>query len=419
MIKRSEMETVGWPACIWGLLNMHLTRSWKVEKIGGNKKETESARELQCMFSPCMISIITFSWYSHLFLFVLLIQFSLTMSRGETNPHFSRPPRPQHGDGTEQPPFPFVPRHRGQPPSQGAAPIQDVLQPQHEDRVPLRAQPQDHSSLQHEEVDHPPHAPILREPRRGQSQRPRKQPQDQGLRPVKSKVNFQEPSPKAERFPVATPHEHIVPERRQQPRHDSGHGKLPKEKKSPPLAWLCAGLCVIFWLVIIIGGLIVLIVYFVFRPQSPHFDVSGATLNAAYLDLGYLLNADLTMLANFTNPNKKVHVDFSSVIIYLYYGSTLIATQYVEPFSAARLHSRFANIHMVSSQVQLPFRESQRLIKQMESNGVLLEVKGVFRARSKLGSILRYSYNLYARCSLMLTPPPNGILLKKKCRTKR
>lgn len=161
------------------------------------------------------------------------------------------------------------------------------------------------------------------------------------------------------------------------------------------------------------------IVCLVFRPQSPHFDVFSVTLNAAYLDLGYLLNADLTMLANFTNPNKKVHVDFSSVIIYLYYGSTLIATQYVETFNAARLQSRFAYIHMVSSQVQLPLRESQRLVKQMEGNGVILEVRGVFRARSKLGSILRYSYNLYGRCSVMLTRPPDGILLKKKCRTKR
>lgn len=162
-----------------------------------------------------------------------------------------------------------------------------------------------------------------------------------------------------------------------------------------------------------------LIVYLVFRPQSPHFEVSSATLNAAYLDLGYLLNADVTVLANFTNPNKKVHVDFSSMIIYLYYGSTLVATQYVEPFSAAKAESKFANIHMVTSQVQLPMAETQRLIKQMESNGVIFEVKGVFRARSKLGSILRYSYNLYGYCSIMVTRPPGGVLIKRKCRTKR
>ncbi|RDX58246.1 hypothetical protein CR513_62449, partial [Mucuna pruriens] len=301
------------------------------------------------------------------------------MSRLETNPHFSRSSRSENADGSEKPPYSFVPRqkHRGQPSTQGAAPIPAILRPEHEDHVPLHPQ-QDH--FQPELEDHQ-QQPILQDPRRGKSPKrsPSKQPTSQGFRPVKPKVNFQEQPPLA--TPVLLPPDHPL-EHWQQPRHDHRRRH---------------------------GGLIVLIVYYVFRPQSPHFDVSSVTLNAAYLDLGYLLNADLTMLANFTNPNKKVQVDFSTVTIYLYYGSTLIASQYVEPFSAARLQSRFANIHMVSSQVQLPLRESQRLVKQMEGNGVLLEVRGVFRARSKLGSILR----------VMLTRPPDGILLKKKCRTKR
>ncbi|KAG5000082.1 hypothetical protein AAZX31_08G129300 [Glycine max] len=342
------------------------------------------------------------------------------MSRRETNPHFSRSSQPEYVDDHDTEPYPLVPRRKrhGKPSTQVAAPIPVALPPEHEDRVPLRTRPQheDHVPLQPATKpipqDHPhPPPPIPQEPRHGKQRSPRRQPTNQGFRPVKPKVNFQEPPPSAD----------VPPEPRQQPHRDprlSGI-KLPKEQKSQPLTWLGACLCVIFWLIIIIGGLIVLIVYLVFRPQSPHFDVSSVTLNAAYLDLGYLLNADLTMLANFTNPNKKVHVDFSSVIIYLYYGSTLIATQYVEPFNAARLQSRFAYIHLVSSQVQLPLRESQRLVKQMEGNGVILEVRGVFRARSKLGSILRYSYNLYGRCSVMLTRPPDGILLKKKCRTKR
>ncbi|KAJ1405342.1 hypothetical protein SESBI_25891 [Sesbania bispinosa] len=357
------------------------------------------------------------------------------MSRRETNPHFSRPPRPQYED-PHQPPIPTGPRqnYRGQPPTHGAAPIQgDVSHtprfpspPLHEDRVPLRTHPENRSPLQLEQED-PQQPPILRAPRRGnRGQSPRgssrKQPQDQGFRPGKT-VNFQEPSPRTGGSPVLPPPDHPLEPRkpvqhRGRERHQ-GVIRLPEEQKSQPLTWMGACLCVIFWLVIIIGGLIVLIVYLIFRPQSPHFDVSSVTLNAAYLDVGYLLNADLTMLANFTNPNKKVHVDFSSVIIYLYYGSTLIATQYVEPFSAARVQSRFASIHMVSSQVQLPIREAERLEKQMESNGVLLEVRGVFRARSKLGTILRYSYNLYGRCSFMVARPPSGILIKKKCRTKR
>ena len=347
------------------------------------------------------------------------------MSRRETNPHFSRSSQPEYIDDRDTEPYPLVPRRkrRDQPSTQVAPPIPVALPAEHEDRVPLRTRPQheDHVPLQPQVEDHPhPPPPIPQEPRHGKQRSPRRQPTNQGFRPVKSKVNFQEPPPSAD-VPPLLPPLNYPPEHRHQPRRDprlSGI-KLPKEQKSQPLTWLGACLCVIFWLIIIIGGLIVLIVYFVFRPQSPHFDVSSVTLNAAYLDLGYLLNADLTMLANFTNPNKKVHVDFSSVIIYLYYGSTLIATQYVEPFYAARLQSRFAYIHMVSSQVQLPLRESQRLVKQMEGNGVMLEVRGVFRARSKLGTILRYSYNLYGRCSVMLTRPPDGILLKKKCRTKR
>ncbi|WVZ22460.1 hypothetical protein V8G54_001004 [Vigna mungo] len=339
------------------------------------------------------------------------------MSRRETNPHFSRPPHPQflidddHKDKPHISSGPHQKPRRAQPPPQviPAAPI-----PQNEDLLPLRSRPQHEDHVQSQ--DHP---PISQGPRSKRS--PSKYPTNQGFRPVKSsKVNFQEPPPSAEAPPPLPPSDN-PPLPRRKPLSDLRHTgiKLPEEPKSPPLTWLGACLCVIFWLIIIIGGLIVLIVYFVFRPQSPHFDVSSVTLNAAYLDLGYLLNADLTMLANFTNPNKKVHVDFSSVIIYLYYGSTLIATQYVEPFSAARLQSRFATIHMVSSQVQLPLRESQRLVKQMEGNGVILEVRGIFRARSKLGTILRYSYNLYGRCSVMLTRPPDGIMLKKKCRTKR
>ncbi|KAL5188334.1 hypothetical protein HKD37_05G013829 [Glycine soja] len=278
------------------------------------------------------------------------------MSRRETNPHFSRSSRPEYIDDRDTEPYPLVPRRkrRDQPSTQVAPPIPVALPAEHEDRVPLRTRPQheDHVPLQPQVEDHPhPPPPILQEPRRGKQRSPRRQPTNQGFRPVKSKVNFQEPPPSAD-VPPLLPPLNYPPEHRHQPRHDprlSGI-KLPKEQKSQPLT------CV--------------------------------TLNAAYLDLGYLLNADLTMLANFTNPNKKVHVDFSSVIIYLYYGSTLIATQYVEPFYAARLQSRFAYIHMVSSQVQLPLRESQRLVKQMEGNGVMLEVRGVFRARSKLGTIL-------------------------------
>ncbi|KAJ6771157.1 PROLINE-RICH RECEPTOR-LIKE KINASE [Salix koriyanagi] len=216
------------------------------------------------------------------------------------------------------------------------------------------------------------------------------------------------------------------PQHQEQPRRATGHGVgqahfsgLPKPGGTKPIIWLGAVFCAILWIVIFLGGLIVLVVYLVYRPRSPRFDVSSATLNTAYIDAGSLLNADLSVLANFTNPNKKVSVDFSYMVIDLYYGSTLIATQYIEPFSAERAESRFVNVHMVTSQVRLPVLESERLQEQISKNGAIFAVKGVFRVRSKLGTLLKYSYRLYGHCTIMVTAPPDGVLRATKCRTKR
>ncbi|KAG2701886.1 hypothetical protein I3843_06G061400 [Carya illinoinensis] len=194
--------------------------------------------------------------------------------------------------------------------------------------------------------------------------------------------------------------------------------RIPRERRTKLLEWFGAVFCAILWVVIIVGGLIVLIIYLVFRPRSPGFDISSVTLNAAYLDMGHLLNADVTLLVNFTNPNKKVRIDYSYMYINLYYETTLISTQYIEPFSAAKAESKFAYIHMVTSQVRLPQAESSRLQKQIESNGVMLQVKGIFRARSNLGSVLRYSYWLHGQCTILTAGPPDGVLIKRKCKTK-
>ncbi|KAJ6431076.1 hypothetical protein OIU84_018551 [Salix udensis] len=216
------------------------------------------------------------------------------------------------------------------------------------------------------------------------------------------------------------------PQHQEHPRRAPGHGVgqahfsgLPKPGGTKPIIWLGAVFCAILWIVIFLGGLIVLVVYLVYRPRSPRFDVSSATLNTAYIDAGSLLNADLSVLANFTNPNKKVSVDFSYMVIDLYYGSTLIATQYIEPFSAERAESRFVNVHMVTSQVRLPVLESERLQEQISKNGAIFAVKGVFRVRSKLGTLLKYSYRLYGHCTILVTAPPDGVLRATKCRTKR
>ncbi|XAR48121.1 hypothetical protein NMG60_11030838 [Bertholletia excelsa] len=193
----------------------------------------------------------------------------------------------------------------------------------------------------------------------------------------------------------------------------------PAPRKTPAHAWLIAACCTLFWVIVILGGLIVLIVYLVFRPRSPRFDLTSASLNAAYLDMGYLLNADMTLLTNFTNPSKKATVVFRSMVLGLYFENSLIATTYVEPFSAMRGQSEFRNVHLVSSQVWLPMGQRQRLQRQIEGNRVRFEVRTVLRTTSDLGGLLKYSYTLYGHCIIEVTGPPSGVLIGRKCRTKR
>ncbi|GAB2280549.1 hypothetical protein Dimus_015175 [Dionaea muscipula] len=193
----------------------------------------------------------------------------------------------------------------------------------------------------------------------------------------------------------------------------------PLPSRTKPITWFAAVFCVILWIVIILGGLLVLIIYLVYRPRNPHLQIMSATLNAAYLDMGYLLNADLTLLANFTNPSNKVRVDFNYVILQLYYQNQLIANQYVESFSAMRGETKLASIEMVSSQVRLPVKVCQQLMVQIQNNTVPFDVDGLIHARSNFGSVFRYSYWLYTHCNIMLTAPPTGIMIASKCKTKR
>ncbi|XP_043703943.1 uncharacterized protein At1g08160-like [Telopea speciosissima] len=203
----------------------------------------------------------------------------------------------------------------------------------------------------------------------------------------------------------------------------SGPLKIHHIRKTKPITWFTTWLgvicCAIFWIIVILAGLAILIVYLTFKPRSPRFEVSSVTLDAAYIDTGSLLNADLTILTNFTNPNKRVSVDFSFMVLQLFYEDTLIATRAIDPFSVSSMETRFRSVEMISSQVSLPIDVSETLRKQMGGNGVVFNLQGSFRTRSNFGSFFHYSYWLYSKCTIVTTSPPSGILIAHKCRTKR
>ncbi|KMZ64109.1 Late embryogenesis abundant (LEA) hydroxyproline-rich glycoproteinfamily [Zostera marina] len=213
------------------------------------------------------------------------------------------------------------------------------------------------------------------------------------------------------------------PPPQQQQHYYDRHRKNPfpflrSHRRTKPVIWFTAALCVIFSLLLILAGVVTLIVFLVIKPKHPTFEASGATLNGVYLDTPLFFNGDLTFLANFTNPNRKIDMMFQYVGIELYFGDRLIATQALDSFQQRRGEGRLEEVHMVSSEVYLPPVLSTELQRQMRSNRVRYNIRGNFRVKASLG-IGHYSYWLYGRCLIDLAAPPSGALLGRSCATKR
>ncbi|KAK9903901.1 hypothetical protein M0R45_000872 [Rubus argutus] len=360
----------------------------------------------------------------------------------DTNPHFVSPYETQQQDQypqTQSPPpaGPLVPipQHYGL--HFGPSP----LSPERSERLQPAAPTRPRGKHQSKPLGRlGPLVPITHHDQ-DQHSRPKKQsrrsqppPPAVPLAPMPHDAQDQHPGPKHESHDsvplvisaAPIPHDAHTPHRSHERPHRSheqttggSHGlHLPLPQSTNFFTWSAGVCCAIFWVMIILAGLIILIVYLVFRPRTPKFEISTATLNAAYLDMGDLLNADFTVLVNFTNPNKKASLYFSPMYIDAYYGSTLIATTYIEPFTARKHQSMFANVHMVASQVRLGLLQSQRLKKQLETSRAVFEFRGSFRARAHFGSLLPYLYKLHGDCSIVFSRPPDGVMVGRKCKTR-
>jgi hypothetical protein len=194
--------------------------------------------------------------------------------------------------------------------------------------------------------------------------------------------------------------------------------KHPRPRRTNPVIWCGAILCLIFSLVLIFFGIATLIIYLVIKPRNPVFDIPNANLSSIYFDSPEYFNGDLTFLADFSNPNQKIDVRFEYVDIELYFSDRLIGTQALQPFTQRSRETRLESVQIISSLVYLPQNLAFELQKQVQSNKVHYNMRVTFKVRSNLG-LLHYSYWLHGRCEIEMTGPPTGVIVARSCKTKR
>ncbi|CAI9784075.1 unnamed protein product [Fraxinus pennsylvanica] len=171
---------------------------------------------------------------------------------------------------------------------------------------------------------------------------------------------------------------------------------LRQPRRTNPLIWFCAILCMIFSLFLIFFGIATLVIFLDVKPRTPVFDTPAATLNVIYFNSPDFLNGDVIFLANFSNPNRKLNVKYEYLDIKLFFSENLIAVQALQPFSQNPGETRLMSVHLISSLVHLPPNTVLELQKQVQRNRVAYDIQGTFRVKAKLG-IFHFSYWLHGR----------------------
>ncbi|XP_076938328.1 uncharacterized protein At1g08160-like [Bidens hawaiensis] len=171
-------------------------------------------------------------------------------------------------------------------------------------------------------------------------------------------------------------------------------------------------ICLIFTILIIFLGVSILIIFLVVKPKTPILDRSHATLNVIYFDSPGRFNGDLTFIANFSNPNKKLNIKFEQAYMQLLFKDDVIANQSIQPFSQRPKDTGVVAIRFISSLVSLPPSHAKELQAQVLSNKVLYSVKGTFKVRASLGG-LHFTYWLHGWCELQMSSPPSGPLMAR------
>ncbi|GER32470.1 late embryogenesis abundant protein [Striga asiatica] len=189
-------------------------------------------------------------------------------------------------------------------------------------------------------------------------------------------------------------------------------------RKTNPMVWCVAILCMLFIILIIFFGIATLIIFITLQPKTPSFDTPAATLSAIYFNPPAFINGDYTFMANISNPNRRLTVRYEHARFELYFMETLMAAQIIEPFRESPGEQRVVTVHMLCRQVFLHPNLAMELQRQGQRNSVVYNVRGDFRVRVEWG-LLHYSYWLHGVCQLEMTGPPNSVLLSHSCTTKK
>lgn len=178
--------------------------------------------------------------------------------------------------------------------------------------------------------------------------------------------------------------------------------------------WTAAIFCATLATAVILAGLFVLIIYFIYQPKSPYLKMGDAKLLRLDYDQSGTLSTQLQITIFAVNDNRGTDAAFYSVNLDLLFHNVEIARLRAPPFVVPTNNSIPLGYDVQSTPIPLDSGSMSAMDSALKNRQIPFYLTGKARTRWRLRHL--YSFGLWAHLSCQMNFFwPNGSTASMEC----
>ncbi|KAF3330310.1 hypothetical protein FCM35_KLT03664 [Carex littledalei] len=187
-----------------------------------------------------------------------------------------------------------------------------------------------------------------------------------------------------------------------------------RARRTSCFIWTAAIFCATLATAVILAGLVVLIIYFIYQPKSPYLKMGDAKLLRLDYDQSGTLSTQLQITIFAVNDNIKTNAAFYNLRLHLLFQNVEIAELQAAPFVVPKNNSIPLGYDVQSTPIPLDSGSMSAVDSALKNREIPFFLTGKARTRWRLGSL--YSVGLWAHLSCQMKFFwPNGSTVSMEC----
>ncbi|CAL9064881.1 uncharacterized protein LOC135664757 [Musa acuminata AAA Group] len=170
-------------------------------------------------------------------------------------------------------------------------------------------------------------------------------------------------------------------------------------RRTNPLIWMLAIVYAILATAVIITGIVVFVIYMVYKPKIPYIKVAYAQLNHLDYDPSGLLKIHMALDVVAENDNKA-SAGFSDLSFLLRFHGIDVAELRADPLDVAKNSSSELNYRFQSSPIPLDKKAMEAMKVALRRGVVPFDLDGHASTRWRAGLLLSVRFRTHLSCPL-------------------